>query len=120
MFAVVLICWLLMQPSNSRDWQQDVALLPWAEIRKNMVTIHNIRNCDYRSETDYTVRHYDRTFDLAGLKSIDLAQVYWGSPFIAHTMLSFGFEGDGYVCFSVETRKEIGEKYSTVKGFFRQ
>jgi len=118
--AAVLVWWLLMPPSNSRNWQPDVALLPWADIQGNRVTIHNIRNCDYRSETDYTVRHYDRTFDLAGLKSIDLSLVYWGSPSIAHTMLSFGFEGNGFVCFSVETRKEIGEAYSTIKGFFRQ
>ena len=119
-FAVVLVWWLLMPPSNSRNWQPDVAVLPWADIQGNRVTIHNIRNCDYRSETDYTVRHYDKTFDLAKLKSVDLSLVYWGSPYIAHTMLSFGFEGDGYVCFSIETRKEIGEAYSTVKGFFRQ
>jgi hypothetical protein len=84
------------------------------------VTIHNIRNCDYRSETDYTVRHYERTFELAKLKSLDLILVYWGSPYIAHTMLSFGFQGDYFVCFSIETRKEIGEAYSTIKGFFRQ
>jgi hypothetical protein len=119
-FAAVLGWWLLKPPSNSRNWQPDVALLPWADIQGNRVTIHNIRNCDYRSETDYTVRHYDKTFDLAKLKSIDLFLVYWGSPYIAHTMLSFGFEGDGFVCFSVETRKEIGEAYSTIKGFFRQ
>ena len=119
-FAVVLVWWLFMPPSNSRNWQPDVAVLPWAEIQGTRVTIHNIRNCDYRSETDYTVRHYDRTFDLAKLKSIDLSLVYWGSPYIAHTMLSFGFEGDGVVCFSVETRKEIGEAYSNFKGFFRQ
>jgi hypothetical protein len=118
--AAVLVWWLLMPPSNSRNWQPDVAVLPWADIQGNRVTIHNIRNCDYRSETDYTVRHYDRTFDLDKLKSIDLSLVYWGSPSIAHTMLSFGFEGDGIVCFSVETRKEIGEAYSTIKGFFRQ
>jgi len=119
-FAVVLGWWLLMPPSNSRNWQPDVAVLPWADIQGNRVTIHNIRNCDYRSETDYTVRHYDKTFDLDKLKSIDLFLVYWGSPYIAHTMLSFGFEGDDFVCFSVETRKEIGEAYSTIKGFFRQ
>ena len=118
--AVVLGWWLLMPPANSRNWQPDVALLPWADIQGTRVTIHNIRNCDYRSETDYTVRHYDRTFDLDRLKSVDLALVYWGSPYIAHTMLSFGFEGDGIVTFSVETRKEIGEAYSTIKGFFRQ
>jgi len=119
-FATVLVWWLLMPPSNNRNWQPDVALLPWADIQGDKVTIHNIRNCDYRSETDYTVRHYDRIFDLAGLKSLDLALVYWGSPYIAHTMLSFGFEGGGIVCFSVETRKEVGEAYSSIKGFFRQ
>ena len=119
-FAAVLVWWLFMPPSNSRNWQPDVALLPWAEIRGNRVTIHNIRNCDYRSKTDYTVRHYDRTFDLAGLKSIDVFLVHWGSPYIAHTMLSFGFKGGDFVCFSIETRMETGEAYSSIKGFFRQ
>ncbi len=119
-FAIVLVWWLFMPPSNSRNWQPDVAILPWADIRGERVTIHNIRNCDYRSETDYTVHHYDRTFDLAGLKSVDLVLVYWGFPYVAHTMLSFGFEGGGFVTFSVETRKEIGEEYSNFKGFFRQ
>jgi hypothetical protein len=119
-FAVVLAWWLFMPPSNTRNWQPDVAVLPWADMQGTRVTIHNIRNCDYRSETDYTVRHYDRTFELAKLKSLDLFLVYWGSPYIAHTMLSFGFEGDGFVCFSIETRKEVGEAYSTIKGFFRQ
>jgi hypothetical protein len=119
-WTLVLVWWLLMPPSNSRNWQPDVALLPWADIQGSKVTIHNIRNCDYRSETDYTVRHYDSTFDLTRLKSIDLSLTYWGSPYIAHTMISFGFEGEGMVCFSVETRKEIGEAYSTIKGFFRQ
>lgn len=119
-FSVVLVMWLLMPPSNRRNWQADVAVLPWADIQGTRVTIHNIRNCDYRSETDYSVRHYDRTFDLTGLKNVDLALVYWGSPYIAHTMLSFGFEGGGRVCFSAETRKEIGESYSSIRGFFRQ
>lgn len=118
--ATVLVWWLLMPPSNNRNWQPDVSLLPWAEIRGDKVTIHNIRNCDYRSETDYTVRHYDRTFDLSGLRSIDLSLVYWGSPYIAHTLLSFGFEEGGIICISAETRKETGEAYSTIKGFFRQ
>src|SRR5690349_2974635 len=45
---------------------------------------------------------------------------YWGSPNIAHTMISFGFEGGDYLCFSIETRKEIGEGYSAVRGLFRQ
>ena len=95
-------------------------MLPWAEVRENLVTIHNVRNCDYRTETDFTVNHYDRTYDLNQLRSVDFFLVYWGSPSIAHTMLSFGFKDGGYLCFSIETRKEVGEEYSSIKGFFQQ
>jgi hypothetical protein len=119
-FAIVLIWWLTIPPSNSRDWQPDVAVLPYATFNGDNVTIHNIRNCDYRTETDFTVRHYDRTFDLANLKTADLFLVYWGSPNIAHTMISFGFGGGNFLCFSIETRKEKGEEYSAIKGFFKQ
>ena len=119
-WALVLIWWLLIPPSNNRDWQPDLATLAWAEIVGDKVTVHNIRNCDYRAETDFTCHYYDRTFDLAKLKNVDGFLVYWGSPSIAHTMMSFEFEGQGNVCFSIETRKEKGEDYSTVKGFFRQ
>lgn len=119
-FACVLVWWLCIPPSNSRNWQPDVAVLPWADITGNRVIIHNIRNCDYRTETDYTARYYDKTVDLASMHSVDFYQVYWGSPLICHTMLSFGFEGGGYVCFSIETRKEVGEEYSALKGFFKQ
>jgi hypothetical protein len=119
-FALVVLWFLLIPPSNNRDWLPDVALLPFAEVNGERVTLHNIRNCDYRTETDYKVQHYDKTVELAKLQSIDFYVVYWGSPMIAHTMMSFGFGGDDYVCFSIETRKEKGETYSAIKGFFRQ
>lgn len=119
-FVLVLTWWLLIPPSNNRNWQADLATLTWADIEEDRVTIHNIRNIDYRTETDFTVHYYDKTFDLFKLNSVDFFLVYWGSPKIAHTMMSFGFEGQGNVCFSIETRKEQGEAYSTVKGFFRQ
>lgn len=120
LFALVVTWWFTIPPSNNRDWQPDLATLAWAEIVGDKVTIHNIRNCDYRTETDFTCHYYDKTFDLAKLKGVDFFLVYWGSPKIAHTMMSFDFEGQGHVCFSIETRKEKGEEYSTVKGFFRQ
>ena len=94
--------------------------LPFATIDGNRITIHNIRNCEYRSETDYDVRHYDRTYDLDRLRTADLFLIYWGSPMIAHTMISFGFDGGDYLCVSIETRKEKGEDYSAIRGFFRQ
>jgi len=120
LFTGIVIWFFSLAPSNDRDWQPDLAVLPHAEVSGDKVTLHNIRNCDYRSETDFTCNYYDRTFELAKLRNIDLFLVYWGSPNIAHTMFSFGFEDGGHVCFSIETRKEKGEEYSTIKGFFRQ
>jgi hypothetical protein len=35
-------------------------------------------------------------------------------------MLSFEFGKDEYIVFSIETRKEIGQFYSAIRGFFRQ
>lgn len=119
-FALVLAWWLALPPSNGRDWQPDVAKLSSATITGSTVTIHNIRNCDYRSESDYDVRYYDRTFNLASLRSMDLVLVDWGLPHIAHTMLSFGFDHDQYVCISIEARKKKGDKFSAVRGFFKQ
>jgi hypothetical protein len=119
-FLLVLVWWLTLQPSNDRDWQSDLAVLAHADTQGDRVTIHNIRNCEYRSATDFDVRHYDKSFDLGKIQTADLFMVYWGSPNMAHTMVSFGFEGGDYVCFSIETRKEKGEGYSAVKGLFRQ
>ena len=123
-FAVVflgfLLVWRSVEPSNHRNWQPDVAELPYARFDGDLVTIHNIRNFDYRSETDYTPHYYDKTFDLRELDSVDLIAVYWMGDAIAHIMLSFGFAGRDYVTVSIETRKERGESYDTVRGFFRQ
>jgi hypothetical protein len=119
-FIAILAWWISLQPSNDGDWLPDVAVLPYADITGNRVTIHNIRNCDYRTETDFDVRHYDKTFDLDKLRTVDLYLVTWGSPNIAHTMVSFGFAGGDYCCFSIETRKKKGQAYSAVKGLFRQ
>ena len=118
--ALLAAWWSAIRPSNDRTWQPDVAVLPYAEIDGDLVTVHNIRNFDYRSETDFTPAYYDKTFDLRTLESVDLVAVYWMGPAIAHTFLSFGFGGGDYLAISIETRKEQGEAYSTVKGFFRQ
>jgi len=120
LFAVVLLSWRAIEPSNDRDWQPDVAILPYAIIDGDRITVHNIRNFDYRTETDFTPAYYDKTFDLRKLEGVDLIASYWTGPAIAHIFLSFGFEGGDHLAISIETRKERGESYSTVQGFFRQ
>lgn len=123
-YLVVLVVlgawWHGLKPSNQRDWLTDVAVLPHVTIEGDVVTVHNIRNFDYRSETDYTPAWYDKRFDLRKLQGVDLVAVYWMGPAIAHTFLSFDFGGGDHLAVSIETRKEQGEGYSTLKGFFRQ
>ena len=119
-FCAVALWWAMIPPSNDRDWRPEVAVLPYATIEGDMVTIHNIRNLDYRTETEFQPRYYDKAFDLSKLDSLDLISVYWMGDAIAHVMMSFGFGGKDFVVFSIETRPEKNEGYSTIKGFFKQ
>lgn len=119
-FAGVVAWWLMLAPSDTRNWQADVDRTAWADIMGDAVTLHNVRNTDYRTETDYTPRWETRRYDLTQLKGIDLFITYWGSPWIAHPILSFQFADGKRVAFSVEVRKEVGESYSSLLGFFRQ
>src|SRR5262245_54715957 len=119
-FAVVVWWWLLIPASGTRDWQPEVAVAPWATVDGDLVTIHGVRNFEYRTETDFTPRWEDRTYDLRKLDSADLIAVYWAGKAIAHIMLSFGFAGEQYVTMSIETRKQRGEGYSAIAGFFKQ
>ena len=120
LFAVVLWRWQAIEPSNERDWQLESARLAYATIDGERITLHNIRNFEYRTETDFTPAYYDKTFDLRSLDSVDVVTSYWMGPAIAHVFLSFGFGGKDHVAISIEARKERGEGYSSVRGFFRQ
>jgi len=119
-FLVVLIWWFNIQPSNDRHWQTDVSKLAYASTESDLVTVHNIRNFSYHSEFDYYPDYYDKTFDLKKLEGVDLFAVYWMGPAIAHVILSFDFGENDHLAISIEARKEEGESYSTIKGFFRQ
>ncbi|KHK02599.1 Lnb N-terminal periplasmic domain-containing protein [Desulfovibrio sp. TomC] len=119
-FVLFTFWWCAIEPSNGKNWQPDVAVLPYAEVDEDTVTVRNIRNFAYRTETDYTPRYYDKTFNLKQLDSVDLIAVYWMGDAIAHVMMSFSFAGKDYLCFSIETRKEVGQEYSSLKGFFKQ
>ena len=118
-FALVLVVWSTVRPSNDRDWQPEVAVLPYATINGDRVTVHNIRNFDYHTETDFAPAYYDRTFDLRRLDRVDLIAVYWMGPAIAHLFVSFGF-GDEHLPISIEVRKARAQQYSSLAGFFRQ
>jgi hypothetical protein len=116
----IMACWFLLRPSNHRNWQPDVAEMPWAETNGDVVTIHNVRNCNYVTETQYTPHWETRTIHLSRIEAVDLFLTHWGSPLIAHAIVSFRFADGQYLALSIEARKEVGETYSAVRGFFRQ
>jgi len=119
-WALLLAWWLTLKPSNTEPWQPDVSREASIGIVNNHAVIHNFRQCDYRAELDYTCRWSARDVDLTQIRGVDLFMDYWGSPWIAHTIVSFDI-GDGqHIAFSIETRKRVGQTYSAVRGFFRQ
>jgi hypothetical protein len=120
LFAALLIWWHGLTPRNDRDWQDDVRYPPTGEVHGDILTIHNVRNFAYRSETDFTPRWETRTYDLSKLDGLDLFLSHWGSPAIAHTIMSWSFSDGQHLAISIETRKERGESYSAVAGFFKQ
>src|SRR5690606_7579582 len=86
----------------------------------NQLTVHNVRNFNWRSEQDYDVAWETRRYELNQLSSLDLSTSYWGMPAIAHILVSFGFADGRFLTFTVEVRKEKGEAYSEIGGFFKE
>lgn len=119
-FVAILGWWLSIPPSNDRDWSADVSRLPRAEIDGSKVTIHNVRSFEYRTETDYTEHWETRAYDLDLLDGVDLFLSFWGPALYGHTIMSWEFSDGQHLAVSIETRKEKGESYSAVRGFFRQ
>lgn len=117
--ATLLLWWSALWPSNHRVWAADVAQTPTAEIDGDRVVVHGVRSFSYRGPDHYTERWETRSYDLDALRGLDLFLSYWGSPSIAHTILSWEFEGGEHLAISIETRKERDEAYSALAGFFR-
>ena len=123
LMALVTLWWFSLQPRNDRDWQGDVAREPWAEVNGDFVTIHNVRNFDYRPDNrsgEKGPRWETRTVRLSQLTGIDAFLNFWGISWMAHPILSFQFKDTPPIAISIETRKEKGEGYSALGGLYRQ
>lgn len=118
--VLLLLWWQSVTPSHERLWADDVSRLLEVEVDGDRLTLHNVRNFDWRSETDYTARWDTREYNLSQLESADLFLSYWMGPAIAHTLISFGFSDGQQLVFSLEIRKERHEAFSAIAGFFRQ
>ncbi len=118
--AGLVAWWSTIAPSNDRVWTPDVARTVTASVSGDAVSVRDIRNFEWRSDTDFTQTWENREYRLSQLTGIDLFVSYWAGEAIAHTILSFTFEDRPPLAFSVEIRKERGEAYSEIAGFFKQ
>lgn len=119
-FAAILVWWIRLPPSNDRDWADDVGRITHGEIDGEVVTLHEVRNFDWRSNKDYTPRWETRRYDLRQLDGVDMITSYWAGRAIAHVLFSFGFRDGQHVVFSVEIRREKTEQFSELGGFFKE
>ena len=115
-----MIWWASIKSSFDHEWAPDVAEIVTGSRDGDIVTLENVRNFDWRTETEFTPRWETRSYDLSKIESVDLFLSYWAGPAIAHTLVSFGFEGGEHVVFSAEIRKEKGETFSSIGGFFKE
>jgi hypothetical protein len=119
-FVAFLAWWLRQKPSHHREWDPSVALLPRAVRAADIITIENVRNFDYRSLEEFTPRYDIRTLHLANLTAVDIIFFNWGSPWMSHPVVVFDFGPDGRICMSIEVRYRKGQKFATVRSFYRQ
>ncbi len=116
----VVAWWLSIEPSNDRMWLAEVERPATVRFDGDLVHIANVRDFRWRTESDYAPAWEERTYDLGKIKAADLFFSNWGPPLIEHTIMSWEFEDGEHLAVSIETRKEVGEEYSALLGFFRQ
>jgi len=118
--ALILGWWSTLRPLAERDWAPDVARTVRGEVVGDRLTLTDVRNFDWRTEEDFTPRWETRAYDLSKLVSIDLIANYWAGEAIAHTIVSFGFADGRYLAWSIELRRQRGQEFSAIAGFFRE
>ena len=123
-FVVLYLCvvawWISINPSHDRNWRPEVAVMPRAAIDGDRVRITGVRNFDYRSRNDFTVRHEEREVFLSHLTGIDFYVSYWREGLVGHTFLSFIFDNAAPLSISIETRPEVGEGFAPIPSLFKQ
>jgi hypothetical protein len=120
LFLGVVAWWISIAPSHDRNWRPEVAVMPRAVIDGDRVRIMGVRNFDYRSRDDFTVRYDEREVQLSHLTALDFYVSYWSEGPVGHTFLSFIFDNAPPLSISIETRPEVGEGFDPIASLFKQ
>jgi Domain of unknown function (DUF4105) len=119
-FLAVLAWFIALKPSHDRPWRAEVALMPRAFIEGDRVRLTGVRDFQYRSRNEFTVRYEEREVSLAHLTGVDFYLSYWTLGPVGHTFVSFLFDDAPPLSISIETRPEIGEGFDPLASLFKQ
>lgn len=119
--AVVLwtLWWASIRALPRRQWVEENAYQATGEIEGDRLVIHNLRNFHWRGRHDYSPRWEEAVYDLNGLEALDLFVSTWADPRVAHLIVSFVFRSSPPLAFSIETRRETTENWSSLAGFMK-
>jgi hypothetical protein len=120
LFLGVAAWWSSISPSHDREWRPEVAVMPRAVIDGDRVRLTGVRNFDYRTRNDFTVRYEERELRLSHLAALDFYVSYFSEGPVAHTFVSFIFDNAPPLSISIETRPEVGEGFAPVASLFKQ
>ena len=120
LFLGVVVWWISISPSHDRNWRPEVAVMPRVVIDGDRVRITGVRNFEYRSRNDFTVRYKTREVQLSHLTALDFYVSYWSEGPVAHTFVSFIFDNVPPLSISIETRPEVGEGFNPIASLFKQ
>lgn len=118
--GALVIWWGGIEPTGNRDWAPEVSRQTTATVDGSRVTLHDVRDFRWTSESTFTENWITETVDLDQIDSVDLFLSYWSSEAIAHTLVSFGFTDGQRIVFSAEIRRTNGQSFSSIAGFFKQ
>src|SRR5262249_22176375 len=121
LFVGVVGWFISIKPSHDRPWRPEVAVMPRAFIDGGRIRITGVRNFEYRSRDDFTVRYEEREVSLSHLNSLDFyLSFFWPDSPVGHTFVSFIFDNAPPISISIETRPEIGEGFDPIPSLFKQ
>ncbi len=122
LLLILLFIYLgLKHPSLTRNWEPDSSTLPEVSVSGEKLSIKNLRDYTYLNGEIIAREYIDREFDLSKVSNAYfLINPFTGSNATAHTFFTFEFEDGQSFSVSVEARKEVGEKYSAIKGLLNE
>lgn len=119
LLAAWTVWWIAIRASSKLDWVPENRYQATGLLVGDLLVIHHFRNFDWIGKREFEEKWEERTFDVGKLEALDLFVCTWGSPRIAHIMMSFTFANAAPLCFSVETRREAGEQWTAFAGFMK-